>query len=1128
MLWLILGCSASAQERHFLIWHFLVWPRRVIVTMNKERCALLALLLLSFAFAFCVPIAQAKEGLPGAVLLLDNFCIDCHSEEDPEGNVDLERLASNPDFATNFRAWRQVAGVLDRKKMPPEESEQPSDEQRQLLLTLVRGELGRAAEQFAEDPGPVTLRRLTSAEYAYTIQDLTGVELDFGEDLVGDAVGGEGFANVGDVQFMQDSSLERYLETAKRVARHAVIGAGPLRFYIDPGKTGFELSAIARIQAIYREQGFRTSSEEGGKPFGLHRYPQAFFTAWRFRYREELGLGNRTLSELATAEGLAPRFAEYLWTVVTQEEASFPLSEIVQQWQALAAPEVQQSPRSQKSPQDREGELEKSIRAQCDQIYQSMRDWERRLDRDIGRKNAAPVSAEDALNVALVRPMEINIKWPPGTTSVPLRFQVESIGGESQPVIVWKKLELQFNTPDGPLGDPKPLVELLSAQEIRRLAFGKRRAGRNIDVTDFVTTGVEPMVLELPHPAGATSARLTVEAELDAAHGDDNFVRCTIAPGEKTIRGRPALALLAKPKSETFRTWKAGLVEFNRVLPQASHGEPAPADRGRIPAPFDNSFLNPERDLFHRKIKYYRDDQFLVDHMLDDATREQLDQAWTDLLGSFEYHDAYLRFVANKQHVDLGDQSITKLDRAWVEGLPQGMREVVQDLRQSYHSIQKAFQTAQPGHLEEVIRFAGRAWRRPLSDVEQQQLRSYYRNLLSDEELSHRQAIRVLVARVLVSPQFLYRTERPHAGSDAVLSEIGSQHVPQDGVQVVSLTDWELASRLSYFLWSSLPDAELRRAAAAGELSDPAQISEQTERMLRDPKASRMAAEFFGQWFGFYQFDRFRGVDPERFPEFTDSLKTSMYHEATSFFEHIIRKDRPVREILFSDYTFLNRELASHYGIEGEFSPHNYTLVEKIAGQHRGGLFGLGAVLTVTSAPLRTSPVKRGDWVLRRVLGTPVPPPPANVGTIAADDSFADGLTVRERLDAHRQDPVCMSCHSRIDPLGFALEQYDAIGRWREHYRNGLDIENSGKLWDGSVITGPGGLREYLRVNERSFQRTLCTKLAGYALGRRESISDVLLIEKMQADLRETGRFSNIVQRIVTSPQFGCRRVETE
>ena len=226
--------------------------------------------------------------------------------------------------------------------------------------------------------------------------------------------------------------------------------------------------------------------------------------------------------------------------------------------------------------------------------------------------------------------------------------------------------------------------------------------------------------------------------------------------------------------------------------------------------------------------------------------------------------------------------------------------------------------------------------------------------------------------------------------------------------------------------------------------------------------------------------------------------------------------------MLFADYAFLDAQLARHYGLPANDSEQ---LVKVDAtGQHnRGGVLRLGAVLTVTSAPLRTSPVKRGDWILRRVLGTPTPPPPADAGSIAADDVQADGQSLRERLEAHRRNATCANCHSRIDPLGFALENYDAIGRWRERYRDDRPIDAAGVLAGGAEISGPSGLLDYLKEHERQFHRMLSARLLGYALGRTELASDRPLLNEMVGQLGQGDKFSDLVTRIVSSRQFRYR-----
>src|SRR6185312_2378180 len=230
--------------------------------------------------------AEADE--PGARLrpLVQEYCLGCHDADEPEAGLDLAAMTDQPEFGRRFKDWEKVVRVLRERKMPPEDEPQPNRRHREQAVRDIEEGLRRFIEEHQGDPGPVAIRRLTSAEYGYTLRDLTGLDLRVADDFVGDAVAGEGFTNAGDAQFMQDSTLERYLQAAKAVADHAVIGAGPLAFFADPGKTGRELSAIARIQAIYREHGFRTAAGEGAEPFGLDLYPRAMLVAWRFRFRD--------------------------------------------------------------------------------------------------------------------------------------------------------------------------------------------------------------------------------------------------------------------------------------------------------------------------------------------------------------------------------------------------------------------------------------------------------------------------------------------------------------------------------------------------------------------------------------------------------------------------------------------------------------------------------------------------------------------------------------------------------------------------------------------------------------------------------------------------------------------------
>ncbi len=419
-----------------------------------------------------------------------------------------------------------------------------------------------------------------------------------------------------------------------------------------------------------------------------------------------------------------------------------------------------------------------------------------------------------------------------------------------------------------------------------------------------------------------------------------------------------------------------------------------------------------------------------------------------------------------------------------------------------------AFVRAEPGHLDDVIDFASRAWRRPVTDAEAQRLRTFYQQTRTTHQLDHDDALRLVIARVLVSPAFLYRVETVAEDRDER-----------------PLSGWEMASRLSFFLWSSIPDAELRRAAAAGELDRPEGVAAQVRRMTADPKGRRIATEFFGQWLGFYRFDEFRGVDRARFPEFTEIVQDAMYAEAVSTFDYLVRQNRPLDEMFFADYTFLNKPLADFYGITGVELPSSGDVV-KVDGANafqRGGLLRLGSVLTTTSAPLRTSPVKRGDWVLRRILGTPTPPPPADAGSLPSDPANFGGMTLRQRLTEHKRNPTCANCHLRIDPLGFPLERFDAVGRTRDVYDDGTAVDDNGEFADATTIAGADGLLRHLRSRETQVMKTFAKKVLGYALGRTIMASDTLLVEEM-VDAGGSASFADLAVKVATSRQFRHHR----
>ncbi len=414
---------------------------------------------------------------------------------------------------------------------------------------------------------------------------------------------------------------------------------------------------------------------------------------------------------------------------------------------------------------------------------------------------------------------------------------------------------------------------------------------------------------------------------------------------------------------------------------------------------------------------------------------------------------------------------------------------------------------------EEILTsLARRAYRRPIDAADLATVMEFYR--AGRDDGSFDAGIQLALERLLISPDFLFRVER-----DPVDAEPDT---------VYALNDLEMASRLSYFLWSSGPDAILLDLAEQGRLNDPEVLARQARRMLADPKAIAFVRNFAGQWL---YLRNLRGVVPDAkiFPEFDENLRDAFLQETELFVESLVREDRSVLDLLGADYTFVNERLARHYGIPGIYGSHfRRVALDPELAERRGGIFGHGSLLTVTSYPNRTSPVLRGKWVLTNILGTPPPPPPADVPDLPDRGEDGRAATVRDRLAVHRESPACSVCHAPMDPLGLALENYDAIGAWRTTGEADLPIDASGRLPDGTAFDGPTGLRALLLERREQFVGTLTEKLLAYALGRAPEYYDRPTVRAIGRAAASDGyRWSDIIVGIVESTAFRMRRAES-
>ena len=408
-----------------------------------------------------------------------------------------------------------------------------------------------------------------------------------------------------------------------------------------------------------------------------------------------------------------------------------------------------------------------------------------------------------------------------------------------------------------------------------------------------------------------------------------------------------------------------------------------------------------------------------------------------------------------------------------------------------------------------LTNLARRAYRRPVTSADLENLLSFYQSARNKKNFDA--GIENALRLILTNPKFLFRTETDPAGAAP-----GSMH---------PVSDLELASRLSFFLWSTIPDDQLITVASQGKLKDPAILEQQVKRMLADDRSEELVKNFAGQWLMLRNLPNVQ-PDPNEFPNFDDNLRQAFRRETEMFFGSIMHEDRNVLDLLTADYTFVNERLAKHYGIPGVYgSQFRRVSLSGVTGDARRGLLGQGSILTVTSEANRTSPVKRGKFILEAILGTPPPAPPPNVPPLKENEG-SQAMSVRARLELHRKNPPCAGCHAVMDPLGFSLENFDGVGEWRTKEPGGA-VDPSGQLADGTKIDGPVALRNAIMKHPEQFVRTLTEKMLTYGLGRGLEYYDMPTVRGIARDAgRNDYKFSSIVLGIVKSAPFQMRRVQ--
>ena len=952
---------------------------------------------------------------------LKTYCVACHTGAKPAAQFDLAPYTSLSAVVKDLGHWDHVLSRVSTSTMPPKGLKQPGDDERAKFVDWVRAVRAEEARKLDGDPGLVLARRLSNAEYNYTIRDLTGVDIQPAKEFPVDPANTAGFDNSGESLTMSPALMRKYLQAARTVADHMAVTPDGITFAPHPMlvETDREKYAIQRIVNFYYSQ--------------PTDYADYFVTAWKFKNRKPATVG--TLQSFAVADKVSPKYMPLVWGMLedrTIPEVG-PVATLRKMWRDLPAND----------------EVER--RRQCER----MRDFVIKIRKATAMEFAAPV--------------------------------VKGLSPTSQPLMNYKFRE--FNA-----------------------------SRRKLDATAF--RAASDAVLEpskLPRYPGL---------------GQEAAGRAAILMAHRRYND-PDLII---PANETRAQWEAAMTKFANVFPDNFYI----SERGRF---FPDDSEDKGRLLsagYHNVMGYWRDDQPLQELILDAKGKAELDRLWVefDYLGDHTMR-TYVQYYFNQSGEVLGkgresgnerptdaavsapkvifglrDQYLAKA-KADPKNDPRAIPAIeyhFQWVNDTLRSVEKLRAESQPKHIEAMLKFAARAYRRPLTLAERNDLLAFYQSLRKDGTMTHEDAIRDVIVRVLMSPNFCYRADQVSISRTKTVTG-------------APLSNYDLASRLSYFLWSTSPDDKLLAKAAAGGLSNRTAMLGEVRRMLKDPKARALATEFAGNWLDFRRFEQHNSVDRERFPAFTNELREAMFEEPVRYMTDIIANDRSLLDLLYGKDTFVNPVLAKHYGIPMPEGQHGWVKVADASAYGRGGLLPMAAFLTQSSPGLRTSPVKRGYWVVRRVLGEHIPPPPPNVPELPQDEAKAN-KPLRQMLADHRNNPACAGCHSRFDGFGLAFENYGPVGEKRAKDLAGRAIDTTVEFPGGKTGDGIAAVRDYIRGNrENDFVDNLSRVLLAYSLGRSLSLSDDMLVERMKTNLKAKNyKFSALVETIVQSPQFLNRR----
>lgn len=1042
--------------------------------------------------------------------LLERYCLECHNASEQKGELDLGGTAA---VWSDHEVLENLEWVIAEGEMPPRRSPQPTEEERAILGGWIAEKLAELEEATKGDPGLVIMPRLNQAEYNHVIRDLTGHDLKPARFFPADQVAENGYANMGAVLNVSPVHAENYLSAAKWVTEHALIS--PVRGVVwHPNR--LETGSAEQIRETLLEEWyawlaglearqFGQGVSDGVDPDALN-VDEYLLAAWKYRFREELGRPGWNFETLAEeAEGtMSPVILERWFGVLSESEEGL-VGNYAAAWRSIPGPAAGDAGQAA----ERCRVLEEILLANLHPIYTGA--WYQ-----IGRVpfHFRPEWEASQPNEPTGRPLARyrSNGFPDWATDLLKRaryaadLDLEAFGGETLFLTV-------TDAWDGHAGDRvqlgDPRIELENGEVVSWAAAGLdvewlRGGGADPARIEDGAWLEAPLVARIALPPGARRLHATFQlSDEKKREASVQVVFTEEAPEAWQQLYYPQRQVLAWPENRkavlesvqnfanlVARSTKIGGNELSAALAEVPGVDERHLER--LGAFTDNASF-PEA-------VYFLDYEDLRRTMTPEE-RRHTDDLIADLAFSAEPPFQQLERALRRGDDEGGPRGAQLLEADALDSLDAGQRRKLAPVQREAAELEKSYRL----HAARLLKpFLRQAFRRDVPSDEERFFLEMY-DVGRAHGLPFDGAVKRAMVIAMISPQFLFKMQNA-----------------DQPIGIEPLKEFELASRLSFFLWSSAPDERLLDLAAEGKLRDPEVLIAEARRMLDDDRSLALGEEFAGRWLGFHNFADFSQPDMDRFPEFTESLRKAMALESQRFFRHLFAEDRPLTDLIEADYVFVNEELASHYGIEGVSGDEvrRVKLDPDLATQ-RGGVFGMGSLLTVTSTPLRSSPIYRGVWVIDRILGTATPEPPPAVPTLSEDTQSADGLPIHEQLARHRADPNCSVCHDRIDPPGLALETFDAIGRFRRTAPDGEPVFARGQLKDGTVIEGLEGVRAYATAQFDQLARHFCEQLAIFGLGRELTAGDRPLIAAMLEAAENAGwRSTAPLEVLLTSSQF--------